>query len=179
MTTDAENCGFKIELTRAAPEELPLLANLLELYAHDFSEFHAIDLDAGGKFGYPQLPLYWREPDRFPFLVRIDGKLAGLVLLRKEGRPSANESVWDVAEFFVLRAYRRRGIGTKIAHQLWSQFPGRWEIRVMESNRSALEFWERAIAQFAGPDVRSARVEKNGQGWRVFSFESRSKNPPR
>ena len=177
MIADAHSQGSKIELTPAAPEEGPILANLLELYAHDFSEFYAIDLDAHGKFGYQHLRLYWREPGRHPFLVRVNGKLAGLVLLRKESGLSINEKVWDVAEFFVVRGYRRRGIGTEIAHQLWNQFPGRWEIRVMESNRSALQFWERATTLFAGRKVSPVRVEKDGQGWQVFSFEAPTSPP--
>jgi len=179
MSLDDENRGLKIQLTAAAPEEEPVVANLLELYAHDFSEFHAIDLDANGKFGYSQLPLYWREPNRYPFLVRVDSKLAGLVLLRQEAEPSTNKTVWDLAEFFVLRGYRRRGIGTRIAHHLWNRFPGRWQVRVMVVNRSALQFWEQATGLFAGEHVLSARVEKDGQHWRVFCFDSPGKNPPR
>jgi len=179
MNLDDENRGLKIELTPATLEEEPVVANLLELYAHDFSEFHAIDLDANGKFCYPQLPLYWREPNRYPFMVRVDGKLAGLVLLRQEAEPSTNEMVWDLAEFFVVRGYRRRGIGTRIAHHLWNRFPGRWQVRVMVANRSALQFWEQATALFAGGEILSAQVETDSQRWRVFSFESPSKNPPR
>ena len=47
-----------IELIPAAPDQEPVLANLLELYSHDFSEFHEIELGADGRFGYPSLPLY-------------------------------------------------------------------------------------------------------------------------
>ena len=74
----------------AAPEQEPILAQLLELYAHDFSEFHHIDIGEDGKFGYQPLPLYWTDPGRHPFLIRVDGKLAGLVLVKtgtREYRP--------------------------------------------------------------------------------------------
>jgi len=157
-----------IEVIPATPDQEPILANLLELYAHDFSEFHGLELGADGRFGYTHLPLYWREPERHPFLVRSDGKLAGLVLV------TSNENIWDMAEFFVVRGYRRRGIGTHIAQEVWRRFPGQWQVRVMESNRSANQFWERAISVFAGDAIRSIRVEKSGQYWRVFSFESNS-----
>ena len=104
------------------------------MYAHDFSEFHEIELGADGRFGYKHLPLYWREPNRRPFLVKVDGKLAGLVLVKRGSELSGDETVWDVAEFFVVRRYRRRGIGTYVAHAVWRQVPGLWEVRVMESN---------------------------------------------
>jgi hypothetical protein len=57
--------------------------HLLELYAHNFTEFHSLDIGADGKFGYKSLPLYWSEPSRHPFFVRVDGKLAGLALVKR------------------------------------------------------------------------------------------------
>ncbi len=162
-----------IELLPATPDQEPILANLLELYAHDFSEFHEIELGADGRYGYKHLPLYWREPDRRPFLVRVDGNLAGLVLVKRGSELSGNEAVWDMAEFFLVRRYRRRGIGTYVAHETWRRIPGLWEVRVMESNRSAHLFWERAISVFSGKTILSSRVEKDGKFWRVFAFESK------
>jgi predicted acetyltransferase len=162
-----------IEVIPAVPEQESVLANLFELYAHDFSEFHDLELGMDGRFGYRRLPLYWSEPGRHPFLVRMDGKLAGLVLVKRGSEISGNESVWDMAEFFVVRGYRRRGIGTDTAHEVWRRFPGLWEVRVMRSNRPARHFWERAIAVFTGQPIQSVPVEKGGECWDLFSFESR------
>jgi hypothetical protein len=77
MSSHTERSATRIEVVPATREEEPILANLLELYAHDFSEFLEIDLREDGRFRYDDLPLYWREPDRRPLLVRVDGKLAG------------------------------------------------------------------------------------------------------
>ena len=172
MTRHEEKPSAHIEVIPAAPEQEPILANLLELYAHDFSEFHDVELGADGRFGYKYLPLYWKEPDRRPFLVRIDGKLAGFVLVMRGSKVSGDEDVWDVAEFFIVRGYRRRGFGMKAAHAVWEKFPGRWEVRVMQSNHAAKEFWERAIRRFTGEMVPSVCVEKDGKRWHLFSFES-------
>jgi predicted acetyltransferase len=173
MTKHAEKPSAYIEVIPAAPEQEPILSNLLELYAHDFSEFHDIDIGEDGRFGYRSLPLYWSEPDRHPFLVRIDRKLAGLVLVKNGSEVSGSEAVWDVAEFFVIRGYRRRGIGTQVAHEVWRRFPGLWEVRVMQSNVSAYHFWARAISIFTGEAPHPVRVEKGGECWRLFSFESK------
>ena len=136
----------RLEVIRALPEEQPILANLLELYAHDFSEFHDVHIGADGRFGYPRLPLYWSEPDRHPFLVWWDGQLAGFVLVKRGSEISGDKVIWDMAEFFVLRIHRKRGVGTQVAHDVWTRFPGLWEVRVMQSNGSANQFWARAIA---------------------------------
>jgi predicted acetyltransferase len=161
-----------LEIIPATPEQEPILANLLELYAHDFSEFHPLELGADGKFGYRDLPRYWSEPGRHPFLVQMDGKLAGLLLVKRGSEITGSENVWDVAEFFVVRRYRRRRIGTEIAHEIWRQFPGLWEVRVMEANRSARDFWEHAITAFAVKLIHSVHVDTRGQSWHVFSFDS-------
>ncbi len=163
-----------VEITAAGKEQEPVLANLLELYAHDFSEFHDLEIGADGRFGYRCLPLYWTEPGRHPFLVHVEGKLAGLVLVKRGSELSGNQTPWDMAEFFVLRGYRRRGLGTHIAREVWRRFPGRWEVRVMDSNASARQFWASAISEFVGEETLPVQVEKDDNRWAVFSFESRS-----
>jgi predicted acetyltransferase len=167
-----------IEIIRAAPDQDSVLANLLELYAHDFSEFLEIELGEDGRFGYKHLPLYWRDPGRHAFLVRIHEKLAGFVLVQSGPAISGNSVVWDMAEFFIVRRYRRRGIGTDIAHQVWKRFPGRWEVRVMNSNEPARNFWERAISAFTGEPPQPVRVEKDGACWHLYAFDSSAQCNP-
>ena len=169
----AEKSFAHFEVIPARPEQELILANLLELYAHDFSEFHALELRSDGRFGYCGLSLYWSEPGRHPFLVWVEGKLAGLILVKRGSEISGDEMVWDVVEFFVLRGYRRRGIGTRIAHEVWRRFPGQWEVRVMESNLVARDFWAHAISTLTGQAIKPVRVEKDGQSWTLFSFESK------
>jgi predicted acetyltransferase len=163
----------RVAVIPAVSSQEPILANLLQLYAHDFSEFHEVELADDGRFHYQHLPLYWREPNRHPFLVRVDERLAGLVLVKQGSEISSNQSTWDMAEFFVLRAYRRRGMGTEIAHAIWRRFPGPWEVRVIESNRPAHLFWERAISSFTGCAIPSAQFERDGARWSVFAFQSK------
>ena len=170
LTANAERSWPGLEVFPALPEQQPILANLLELYIHDFSEFRKMQVGPDGTFCYPNLPLYWHEPDRHPLLVRMDGGLIGFALVKRGSEISGSGSVWDMAEFFVLRGYRGRGIGTEIAHEIWRLFPGPWEVRVMQPNRSAQRFWQRAITRFKGKVTHSRRVEKAGESWRLFSF---------
>jgi predicted acetyltransferase len=163
----------RVEVVAASPEQEPVLANLLELYVHDFSAFLDLDIAEDGRFGYPSLPLYWSEPGRYPFLIRMDGKLAGLALVKKGSVVSGDGAVWDMAQFFVLRGCRGRGVGTLAAHQVWRRFPGAWEVRVMQRNTLARRFWAGAISTFAEEEVRPHRIERNGEAWDLFSFQSR------
>ena len=173
MTKPAERPSPHVEVLPATAEQQPVLANLLELYAHDFSEFYDLHVGADGRFGYRRLPLYWTEAHRYPFLVKMDGELAGFVLVKRGSEVSGDQTVWDMAEFFVLRGCRRRGIGTQVAHEVWRRFPGPWEVRVMRSNVSAQHFWARAISMFTGVAIYPVSIEKGGERWKLFSFESK------
>ena len=173
MNEHAEQPSVSVEVEPASREHAPILLNLLELYAHDFSEFHLLDIGADGRFGYKSLPLYWSEPDRHPFLIRVDGKLAGLALVKRGSEISGDDTAWDMAEFFVIRGYRRRGIGMLAAKDLWNRFPGIWEVRVVQSNVLAKMFWEQAVSTFTGEAIQPVFIEKDGRKWQFFSFESK------
>jgi predicted acetyltransferase len=162
-----------VTVARASPEQSPVLGRLLELYAHDFSEFSQLELDADGRFGYEPLPSYWTEPGRHPFLVKVNDNLAGFVFIQSGSQVSVDEDVWDVAEFFIVRRYRRSGVGTRAAHDVWSRFQGKWEVRVMERNAQALAFWRRAVSGFTGEAAHPFSLEKDGRLWHVFRFESK------
>lgn len=172
MTEATQKSFLQVEVIPATVEQAPILANLLQLYAHDFSEFHDVEFGPDGKFTYNLLPLYWSDPRRRPFLVWVEGKLAGFVLTTRGSIISGDLKVWDLAEFFVVRAFRRRGVGTHAAHQVWRQLPGLWEVRVMPANVSAQYFWGRAICAFTGKTIEPERVEIDGELWKVFSFEA-------
>jgi predicted acetyltransferase len=165
--------AVEIEIVPALPAQEPILANLLELYRYDFSEFIDLKLGADGRFGYKHLPLYWQESDRHPFLVMANGYIAGFVFVRKGSEISHDPDVWDIAEFFIMRGFRRLGIGMRVAQEIWQKFPGKWEVRVMARNPKAKVFWERTIERFLGKTIEPMPLEKDGESWQVFSFESK------
>jgi predicted acetyltransferase len=161
------------ELMRAEPHHEPILANLLELYIHEFTEFLPLELGDDGRFGYPQLSVYWSHPERHAFLIYIDKKLAGLAMVKRDLTGTEEAATWDMAEFFIVRAHRRNGAGTRAAHVLWAQFPGLWQVRVMQANSAAVRFWQSSISTCIHADANATEIEKNGQRWLVFRFESR------
>ena len=160
-----------IEIIPAAREQEPILANLLELYGYDFSGFHSLEVGSDGRFGYKCATVLERTR---PTSVSSQGgwQIGRAGLVKRGSEVSGNEAVWDMAEFFIMRGYRRRGIGTQVAHQVWRGFPGLWEVRVMQSNVSAHHFWEQAISTFTGEAIHPVRVERGGEGWKCFSFQS-------
>ncbi len=166
-----------IEIRPAGIEQEPIFANLLEMYSHDFSEVWKFDLGDDGFYGYEGLSSFWQEPKKFPFLIYVDGKIAGLVLVQQGSPIEDDPQIWDIAEFFILRKYRKQGIGTNIAHLVWQQFAGRWQVRVLQGNTMARAFWVHAIEKFAGhgitPIVVKGKSDEAWDIWDVFKFDAK------
>jgi predicted acetyltransferase len=164
--------AVELEVLPATPEHITTVANLFELYAYDFSDFRDLELGDDGRFGDIELPLYWSEPDRHAFLFKVRQKPAGFALVKTGSEITGDDSVRDMAEFFIVRRYRRQGLGTAAAREIWNRFTGPWEVRVMESNHPAQRFWARAIATALNQPVSPVQAEAAGRRWYVFSFDS-------
>ena len=77
-----------------------------------------------------------------------------------------------MAEFFIARRYRKRGVGAAVAREIWRRIPGAWEVRVMEGNEPARAFWAAAVRALPDSAVEEATVELEAKRWRVFSLVS-------
>jgi predicted acetyltransferase len=156
----------------AGPDDAGRLGALFELYAYDFSEILGLDVGKNGRFKPPPLEVYWTDPRRHAFLIQVDERLAGFALVQERSHFTGAEAVNDMAEFFVLRRYRRRGVGEHVAGRLFDQFPGPWEVRQRAENHAATAFWRRAIARYTGG--RFEEVLWDDERWRgpVQRFES-------
>jgi len=165
-----------VTLDPATTADAVLLSNLLELYIHDLSDvFPSVKLGVDGRFGYSKLPLYWSEPDRrFAFIIKVDGQAAGFVLATRGSPVTEDPGTFDVAEFFVIRQYRRSGVGRRAAQLLWSHLPGKWTVRVSKGNPSALGFWRRTIAHVTSGGVAEFERPGTPNSWLVLAFEINS-----
>lgn len=163
-----------VALQRASLEDEPLLANLLELYMHDMSEFFPLKLNEQGRFSYGRLGLYWSQPDsRFAYIIRVDDEVAGCALVARGSVASADPAVLDLNEFFVLRSHRRRGTGQHAAHLVWNKHPGDWIVRVAQTNHGALRFWDATIKQYAGASVSTSELAGITNRYLVYHFTAR------
>jgi predicted acetyltransferase len=127
-----------VQVAEALDDDRTVVRRLLQLYHYDFSEFDGSDLNSHGEYLHRYFDEYWTDSDRKAFLFRVEGALAGFALVFT-GEPH------DVAEFFVMRKYRGRGVGAQAAASLFDQFPGRWTVRQQLKNPAATAFWHKAI----------------------------------
>jgi predicted acetyltransferase len=121
------------------------LDNLMQLYAHDFSEIVPLEVAENERFEGHPLGRYWVDPWRLPFILRRDEKLAGFALVHTRSHLTGEDGGFDMAEFFVLRGLRRSGVGRAAAVQLFDRLRGPWEVRQRRANIAATAFWRRTI----------------------------------
>lgn len=137
-----------IEVSVALPHERAAMANLMQLYIHDFSEYWAGssrgELGDDGRFEPYPLDPYWTDAARVPLLVRVDGRLAGFALLDRNAH-TGRAVDHNMAEFFIARKHRGGGVGTAAAQTILTRYPGTWETAVARPNVRALSFWRRTI----------------------------------
>lgn len=145
---------------------------MFELYVYDFSELLGLDVGDDGRFRVPPLDAYWTDPRRHALLVRVGEKLAGFALVHEGSHLSADE-VFDMAEFFVLRSYRRRGVGEQAARWLFDHFRGRWEVRQKAENVGATAFWRRILGRYTGGRFDEVRIDDDRWRGPVQRFDSR------
>jgi predicted acetyltransferase len=153
-----------ITLIPAAETERPILRSLMELYLYDFSEFDLADIGPHGLYEYPYLDHYWTDPWRHPFLIRVEERLAGFVLVTRynyltgEVDP-AQGAAWVIAEFFIMRRYRRQGVGEAVARQVFVRFPGPWQVAQIRENTPATAFWRKVIARYTAGHYQEHQLD--------------------
>lgn len=130
--------------------ERTLLERLFQLYYYDFSEFDPDDVDETGLFEVGGLDKYGREAGHDAFLLRVEGKLAGFALVDERSPLPDGGDRHYIHEFHVLRAYRRKGLGTRMAWAMFDRYPGGWQIEQIGPNTEAQAFWRRAIDRYTG-----------------------------
>jgi predicted acetyltransferase len=157
-----------LTVSRATQDEKPLLARLLQLYLYDFSELAEIgdqhgEIGEDGTFAYPYFDRYWIDAGRKALLFRYEGRPVGFALISDVsmcGRPTD----YGVAEYFVMRKYRRIGIGKEAMHRMLADRRGIWEIAVAHYNAPGLAFWRQVMSAVVDYDV--AEIAGDGERWR-------------
>jgi predicted acetyltransferase len=151
-----------LEMQTAHIADKPVLRNLLQLCLHDYSEFNGEEVNEHGIFNYGYLDYYWTERGRYAFLARVDGKLAGFVLVCQLDPDQAN---YHIAEFFILRKYRGHGLGRQVAFWVFDHFPGEWMVSQETCNLQAQAFWRKIIADYtAGAFTDGFRDDADWRG---------------
>jgi len=141
---------METSVSPASAADESVLRNLAQLYAYDFADIMGWDIPDTGRFPDAIVDGCFDGGHRHAFLLRAGERLAGFAIVDTRSRLSGDGDVRDMAEFFVARTVRRRGVGAAAARALFDRFGGRWEVRQTAQNTAALAFWRTVIANYTG-----------------------------
>lgn len=133
---------MNIDIRSAQEDHQSVFGNLWEFYTYDFSVMNT-DLDVGesGRFGDPPLH-YWSDSRLHPYLIYVNEKPSGFVLVNQR------KSRTSIGQFFVMRKYRKCGVGKYAAFFAFDRFPGLWTVGVTDTNTGAKVFWRNIIRDY-------------------------------
>lgn len=149
---------MKIEVLTATLEQKAVVQNMARFYAYDMSRYCGHnpnwEFPENGLYDALDISNYW-EPGNYAFVIRVNDELGGFVLIHKGG--STPEVNWDLGEFFIVAKFQGKGVGRKVAVQIFDQFPGVWEVRQMLDNMPAIQFWKTVIQKYTQGEFSESR----------------------
>lgn len=147
---------------KAEADDFPALQQLLELYQYELSDIWPQDLDAEARYGY-DLSRHVKAERFFAHVAQEGTQYAGFALVAPAA-VTRNEGWW-MEQFFVLRRYRKSGVGLQLARHVFHSHPGLWEVGQMPANAAARAFWRTVIgAVTAGQFIEHQVTEGWWQG---------------
>ncbi|WP_044874481.1 GNAT family N-acetyltransferase [Pseudomonas sp. LFM046] len=133
--------GAPVELVQTGPEHADLIRNLYQFYAYESSDWEQEDVEADGRFYIHEdhLVRYWQEPQWSANLILVDGFIAGFLLVERSELPGLD--ALELADLFILKKYRRQGIGRAVVTQVLTSGEEDWLVRFYQQDEAALAFW--------------------------------------
>ncbi|MEZ5500400.1 MAG: GNAT family N-acetyltransferase [Steroidobacteraceae bacterium] len=140
------------------------IAGVYRNYLDDLAPLNTGIFPALGEIGHSeadQLARWFADNAAFPMIVLASGEPCGFAMVARASSDPLRRNVdYRMAEFFVARASRRRGVGANAVRLLLDRFAGNWEIVEYLRNPGAVQFWRRVVADYTGGQYR----EENANG---------------
>ena len=135
-----------VELLQTGPEHAELVRNLYQFYAYESSDWEQEDVEVDGRFYIhePHFARYWQTPGWSASLILVDGFIAGFMLIERSELPGIEAC--ELADLFILKKYRRQGVGLAVARQTLCEGDSDWLVRCYPADAPALAFCQAVLA---------------------------------
>jgi predicted acetyltransferase len=141
-----------IELVPTTQEQQSLIRNLYQFYSYDSSDWEEEDVESDGRFYIHEehLQRYWQQPSWSANLILADGFIAGFLLIERSELPGIDAP--EFADLFILKRYRRQGIGRALVHQMMGD-GSTWLLRFYRQDEVTLAFWQKLLDELPRPPM--------------------------
>ncbi len=108
-----------------------------------------------GEYDYRHFDNYWQEPnDRWPYYLKDEeGTVCSLAMVRRY-----EDTVYEVAEFYVLPKWRGKGLGRCMLEKIMKRHQGSWRLEVLENHMEAQKFWSKVFGNHPACQVRQVVI---------------------
>lgn len=132
-------------------------------------------LDEVGHREPDQLTRWFADPSAQLLMVLNDQAPAGFAMVTPGGSVQQGGARCDyrMAEFFISRPQRRRGVGRNAVRLILDRFSGTWEIVEYMRNPGAVAFWRKVVANYTGANYEERVV--NGEVRQTFTSGRRTR----
>lgn len=137
-----------IDLIEVRLEEKEVLYNLIEKYQYEFSQWEKTDVNENGMYGYEYLDCYFTEKNRYPYFIKVDGKLAGFIMVSDYPEVPEYKTDYCISEFFIMYKYRRSGVGSDSVYKVLDLHHGKWQLKRHPHNMASVHFWNNVINKY-------------------------------
>ena len=175
--------------SRKARDDRRWIESVYRDYLNDLAPETTGIFPALGEIGHrvpDQLMRWYADPNAQVMTILYGDQRAGFAMVNQRLRQAAGVAAavgadaaprptpeYSMAEFFIARQWRRRGIGAQAVRLLLDRFTGQWLITEHLLNAAAVKFWRRVVAAYTGSRYQERIV--NGEVHQ--RFESGSRRP--
>lgn len=159
---------IKDRITISGFDDKKGFSDLFQLYLYDLSKYnHNIKVDENGSYPASWIDRDWDLPEFIPLRIEQNINTCGFILLSNKpfSKPGTE---WCIQECFILRRFRKKGIGLASIDQLFSNYPGSYSMAVMKDNVPALLFWEKVLDLMG---IQYTKEKHNEEGIDGISYE--------
>lgn len=155
---------------RASANDRQWIENIYRDYLDDLSPLNTglfPILGEVGHRGHDQISRWFADSSCYPLIIVKSAAAAGFAMVARVAALAGRGDVdYRMAEFFIERSQRRRGIGQTAVQIILNRFAGRWEINEYLRNPIAVNFWRRVVGAYTGGQYEERIV--NGEVRHLF-----------
>jgi predicted acetyltransferase len=142
--------------SRGAANDRRWIEGVYRDYLNDLAPAATGIFPALGEVGHrepDQLQRWFGDRSAQVMTILYDEQPVGFAMVRRRALEGAGNaagtSEFSMAEFFIARAWRRRGIGAQAVRLLFDRFAGHWLITEHVRNTGAVKFWRGVVATYS------------------------------
>jgi predicted acetyltransferase len=159
---------MELELVPVLEEDKNVLYYLYQFYEYDFTQYTEKDLNNFGRFDV-SLEHYWQDPRWNPFIICYLGQIVGFVVVLFEDYDVDPDPTHVIYDFFIIRKYRRKGLGKLAAIKAFDLYKANWKTAQMSNNEPAIFFWRKVVSQYTSGSFNELHRQDIGKYVQSFS----------